>query len=82
MPPLLSILLIQRLRWLDSELQDRDWFVRNSFTAADFMMSFLLEATRQRAGLDERYPNILAGLEKIHDRPACHRVLERGGDYA
>ena len=70
------------LRWLDTELQDRDWFAGNSFTAADVMMSFPLEAAKQRAGLDVRYPNLLAWLNAVHDRPAYQRALERGGDYA
>lgn len=101
MPPLLTILVINRLgilgrparkpilamfenhlRWLESELQDRSWFAGNSFTAADVMMSFPLEAARQRAGLDERYPNLLTWLDSIHERPAYQRALQRGGDYA
>lgn len=101
MPPLLTILVINRLgllgrparkpilamfaahlRWLDSELQNRSWFAGNSFTAADVMMSFPLEAARQRAGLDERYPNLLTWLDSIHERPAYRRALQRGGDYA
>ncbi|RED15611.1 glutathione S-transferase [Parasphingopyxis lamellibrachiae] len=101
MPPLLTILVINRLgilgrparkpilamfeshlRWLESELQDRNWFAGNSFTAADVMMSFPLEAARQRAGLDERYPNLLTWLDSIHERPAYQRALQRGGDYA
>lgn len=101
MPPLLTILVINRLgilgrparkpilamfeshlRWLESELQDRDWFTGNSFTAADVMMSFPLEAARQRAGLDERFPNLLIWLDSIHERPAYQAALKRGGDYA
>lgn len=101
MPPLLSILVINRLgllgrparkpllamfaghlRWLDDELFQRAWFAGDSFTAADVMMSFPLEAARERAGLDDRYPNLLAWLETIHARPAYRRALERGGDYA
>ena len=101
MPPLLSILVIERLgilgrparkpilamfashlRWLNDELFERPWFAGNSFTAADVMMSFPLEAAKQRAGLDDRYPNLLAWLDTIHARPAYVRALERGGDYA
>jgi glutathione S-transferase len=101
MPPLLTILVINRLgilgrparkpilamfeshlRWLETELQDRNWFAGNSFTAADVMMSFPLEAARHRAGLDERYPNLLAWLDRIHERPAYQAALRRGGDYA
>ncbi|QLC24142.1 glutathione S-transferase [Parasphingopyxis algicola] len=101
MPPLLSILVVNRLgllgrparkpllamfadhlRWLNDELFQRPWFAGDSFTAADIMMSFPLEAARDRAGLDDRYPNLLAWLETIHARPAYQRALARGGDYA
>jgi glutathione S-transferase len=45
-------------------------------------MSFPLEAAQSRAGLDERYPNIIDWLHRCHQRPAYQRALERGGDYA
>lgn len=79
--PILAM-FAEHLAWLDSELADRAWFAGESFTAADVMMSFPLEAARQRAGLDDRYPNLLAWLDKIHARPAYGRALERGGAYA
>ncbi|MBC2777865.1 glutathione S-transferase family protein [Parasphingopyxis marina] len=101
MPPLLSILIVDRLgllgrparkpllamlsqhlAWLNAELGERPWFTGESFTAADVMMSFPLEASQQRAGLDARYPNLLAWLDKIHARPAYQTALQRGGPYA
>ena len=79
--PLLAM-FAEHLAWLDSELAGRDWFAGNAFSAADVMMSFPLEAARKRAGLDERYPNVLAWLGRIHARPAYQRALEAGGPYA
>ena len=79
--PLLAM-FAEHLEWLDSELATRDWFAGDSFSAADVMMSFPLEAARSRAGLDERYPNLLAWLARIHARPAYRRALEIGGPYA
>ena len=79
--PLLAM-FAEHLAWLDSELAGRDWFAGNAFSAADVMMSFPLEAARTRAGLDERYPNVLAWLGRIHARPAYQRALEAGGPYA
>ena len=70
------------LDWLETELADRPWFAGDDFTAADVMMSFPLEASRQRGGLDEGRPNIIDWLERIHARPAYGRALERGGPYA
>jgi glutathione S-transferase len=100
MPPLLSILIVDRLgwlgrparkpllsmmsqhlSWLNTELGERPWFTGDTFTAADVMMSFPLEASQQRAGLDGRYPNLLAWLDKIHAREAYQTALRRGGPY-
>ena len=79
--PLLGM-FAEHLAWLDRELDGREWFAGNAFSAADVMMSFPLEAARQRAGLNERFPNILARLERIHARPAYARALIAGGPYA
>ncbi len=72
----------EHLEWLESELATREWFAGDAFSAADVMMSFPLEAARKRAGLDHRYPHILAWLAQIHARPAYRRALEVGGPYA
>ena len=70
------------LDWLESELAGRPWFAGDGFTAADVMMSFPLEAARQRAGLDESRPNLIDWLERIHARPAYGAALKKGGPYA
>jgi glutathione S-transferase len=70
------------LDWLESELAGRPWFAGESFTAADVMMSFPLEAARHRAGLDESRPNLVDWLHRIHARPAYAAALQRGGPYA
>lgn len=75
-------LIEPHLDWLESELATRSWFAGADFTAADVMMSFPLEAARQRAGLDESRPQLIDWLERIHARPAYARALERGGPYA
>ena len=79
--PLLAMFR-QHLDWLESELGTRPWFAGEEFTAADVMMSFPLEAARQRAGLGPAHPNILDWLERIHARPAYAEALKRGGPYA
>lgn len=70
------------LDWLETELHGRPWFAGEAFTAADIMMSFPLEAGRHRAGLDERRPNLVDWLERIHARPAYGAALRKGGPYA
>jgi glutathione S-transferase len=75
-------MLDTHLDWLESELAVRDWFAGESFTAADIMMSFPLEAARQRAGLGGSRPNLIDWLERIHARPAYGAALQKGGAYA
>ncbi|MCJ8190009.1 glutathione S-transferase [Sphingomicrobium aestuariivivum] len=75
-------MLAEHFAFLDKELEQRDWFAGADLTAADMMMSFPLEAAQARAGLDERYPNILRWLKQCHERPAYQRALARGGEYA
>lgn len=70
------------LDWLETELAGRPWFAGEAFTAADIMMSFPLEASRHRAGLDESRPNLIDWLERIHARPAYGAALKKGGPYA
>jgi glutathione S-transferase len=79
--PLLAMFR-QHLDWLEAELGTRAWFAGDEFTAADIMMSFPLEAARQRAGLGEEHPNLLDWLERVHARPAYAAALKAGGPYA
>jgi len=72
----------QHLDFVEGELASRPWFAGDVFTAADVMMSFPLEAARQRAGLDSGRPATSAWLDAIHARPAYATALERGGPYA
>jgi glutathione S-transferase len=79
--PLLAMFR-RHLDWLEAELATRAWFAGDEFTAADIMMSFPLEAARQRAGLGEEHPNLVDWLERIHARPAYAAALKAGGPYA
>lgn len=69
------------LDFVESELSSRPWFTGDTFTAADVMMSFPLEAARDRAGLNDSRPATIAWLETIHQRPAYQAALSRGGPY-
>ena len=75
-------MLDKHLDWLETELAGRDWFAGDEFTAADIMMSYPLEASRHRGGLDESRPNLIDWLERIHARPAFAEALKKGGPYA
>lgn len=70
------------LDYVESELAQRPWFAGEEITGADIMMSFPLEAARNRAGLDGSRPHIIAWLDRIHARPAYRAALAKGGPYA
>jgi glutathione S-transferase len=63
---------------MEAELGRSDWFAGNEFSAADIQMSFPAEAAVARAGAGNR-PNLGWFLARIHERPAYHRAIEKGG---
>lgn len=71
----------RHLDYMEAELGKTPWFAGNEFTAADVQMSFPLEAATVRAGLDSRWPNLMAFLGRVHARPAYQRAIEKGGKY-
>ena len=73
--------LKRQLDFMEAELGKSEWFAGSEFTAADIQMSFPVEASAQRAGLDASRPKLMAWLKRIHARPAFKRALERGGPY-
>jgi glutathione S-transferase len=70
------------LDYLEKELADRPWFVADTFSAADIMMSFPLEVVTARGGLNTARPSLMSFLARIHARPAYQNALSRGGRYA
>jgi glutathione S-transferase len=71
----------RNLDFMEGELRKAEWFAGNAFSAADIQMSFPLEAARMRGGLNESRPKLMDWLQRIHDRPAYKRAIERGGKY-
>jgi glutathione S-transferase len=74
--------LKRHLDFMEAELGRSEWFAGAEFSAADIQMSFPVEASAQRAGLDASRPRLMAFLKKIHAMPAYRRALERGGPYS
>jgi glutathione S-transferase len=68
--------------YLEGELGRSTWFAGAEFSAADVQMSFPLEASVSRGGLDSKRPKLIVFLERIHARPAYKKAIERGGEYA
>ena len=67
--------------FMEAELAKSTWFAGEEFTGADLQMSFVVEASAARGGLDKGRPQLMAWLDRIHARPAYQRALERGGPY-
>jgi len=74
--------LERNLGFMESTLAQSEWFAGAQFSAADIQMSFPVEASRGRAGLDETRPRLMRFLERIHARPAYQRALEKGGPFS
>ena len=74
--------LKRHLDHMERELTKSEWFAGDEFSAADIQMSFPVEASALRAGLDSSRPKLMTFLKKIHARPAFRRALERGGPYS
>jgi glutathione S-transferase len=73
--------LERQLAYMQDELAARPWFAGDTFSAADVMMSFPVEAAAVRGKFEGRYPGLAAFLARIHARPAYQRALERGGPF-
>lgn len=71
--------LTLHLDFLEAELANRQWLAGDELTGADIQMSYPLEAAAARAGLDQSRPNVWGYLERIRNRPAYQRALQRGG---
>ncbi len=67
--------------FIEDELGKSEWFAGDVMTGADIIMSFPLEAMASRGDGAAR-PRIAAFLDRIHERPAYQRALEKGGPYA
>jgi glutathione S-transferase len=74
--------IANHLSYMEAELGKSEWFAGDAFTGADIQMSFVVEASQARGGLDAKRPKLMSYLERIHARPAYKRALERGGPYA
>jgi len=66
----------------EAELTKSPWFAGETFSAADIMMSFPVEAAASRVPFGPDKPKLKAFLQTIHARPAYQGALDRGGPYA
>ncbi len=71
----------QHLDYMESGLAKTPWFAGADFTAADIQMSFPIEAAAADGSLDGRRPNLRAYMQRIRERPAYRRAIDKGGPY-
>lgn len=69
-----EILVHPHLDYVDKELASRPWFAGAEFTAADIMMHFPLQIAASICDNIERWPNILAWIEKAGSRESFVRT--------
>jgi glutathione S-transferase len=79
----LKPLMVQRperaLRLIEDRLGDVPYLAGDDLTAADIMIVFTLTTMRYFAPFDlSPYPNILAYLRRIGERPAYRRAMAKG----
>jgi glutathione S-transferase len=72
--------IANHLGYVESALQGREYFVGDSLTGADIMMSFVAEVSGSFGKLGP-YPALAAWIGRMHARPAFRRSVEKGGAY-
>lgn len=71
--------LDRALNWVDTRLGEATWLAGEDFTAADIMIVFTLTTMRIFLPLDlAPWPNILAYLQRVGDRPAYQAAMRKG----
>jgi glutathione S-transferase len=71
--------LTRHIAFVDGELAKAPYFAGPELTCADIQMSYPMEAIAARAdGVPKR---ITEWIERIHQRPAYKRAVERGGPW-
>ena len=69
------------LDFLEAELGRSTWFVGESLTGADILLSFPIQIAAAQTRLDTGRPRLAAFLARVAARPAWQRAVERGGPY-
>lgn len=68
----------RHLRFMNQQLADREYFVGDTFSAADIQMIYAVDAGLERGRVDG-LTNLSRWQERMADRPAYQRALEKGG---
>lgn len=71
--------MANHLGYIEQALQGREYILGDAFTAADVQISIVLEAAEAFGRLED-HPELRAYLDRMQERSAYKRALERGGD--
>ena len=78
--PRINEQLESHFEFMEGALQPSGYFIGDSLTGADIMLSFPAEVARAQGRTATR-PKLAAFVEMIHARPAWKVALEKGGAY-
>jgi glutathione S-transferase len=70
--------LKNHLGYLNSELEDRNYFVGSTLSGADVQISFIAQIAVKGAGR-EAYPNLTRFVDMLEARPAYQRAVAKNG---
>jgi glutathione S-transferase len=71
--------LMQRFKWLDGELKDKQYLMGDHFSVADgYLFTVTNWAAPMQIGMDE-YPNLKAYRERVAARPAVQEAMRAEG---
>lgn len=73
--------LQSHFQYMEDQLRPSGWYVGDTLTGADIMLSFPAEAAA-KMGYAADKPKLSAFVTAIHARPAFQKALEKGGPYA
>ncbi|MBN0335908.1 glutathione S-transferase family protein, partial [Pseudomonas aeruginosa] len=72
--------LATHARFIDDHLAARPWFAGERLSMADIQMSFPVMALLARGGMHDLV-HIEAWRQRVEQRPAWQRAIERGGPF-
>lgn len=64
---------------IETDLGKSDWFAGDDLTAADIVMCYCMEGAAAKGYIGKAHPNALAWIDRMHERPAFQRALEKDG---
>ncbi len=69
------------LGYLNSHLETKRWLLGDSFSAADIMLSFIVEMSEHMGALQGKYPALQRYLQDLSETPGAQRANELEQKY-